>query len=278
MLSNTAEGNLVWVRIPSSAPRSRSRTPSSPVNLGTVSVAGAGTLRARITRRASLCNADDRPAALSSSSRKREGVLSMNESNPLALDLILEPGEQIRVTTRAKDAILAVTDRRLVVAASDRIALATALTEIRRIQFDIERSRPATLVIVPGAGARRAPGSGDPAARVPHRRRGARHPRACPRRASGTTPGVIRRGSNRSRLRRTSGRSPDRLRYHAITVTPDPARPAHERADPGTQRSSTDPAPPDRPSRPAVDLLARARRRHQRRRDHAPGTNQDDRS
>jgi hypothetical protein len=73
----------------------------------------------------------------------------MNDPNQATLEPILEPGEQIRVTTRAKDAILAVTDRRLVVAAGDRIALATPLTEIRRIQFDIERSRPATLVIVP---------------------------------------------------------------------------------------------------------------------------------
>jgi len=73
----------------------------------------------------------------------------MNDSNQSTIQPILEPGEQIRVTARAMDAILAVTDRRLVVAASDRIALATPLTEIRRIQFDIERSRPATLVIVP---------------------------------------------------------------------------------------------------------------------------------
>ena len=73
----------------------------------------------------------------------------MNGSNQPTLEPILEPGERIRVTARAKDSILAVTDRRLVVAASDRIALATPLTEIRRVQFDIERSRPATLVIVP---------------------------------------------------------------------------------------------------------------------------------
>jgi hypothetical protein len=73
----------------------------------------------------------------------------MIDSNQPTLEPILEPGEQIRAMTRANDAIMAVTDRRLLVAAGDRIALATPLTEIRRIQFDIERSRPATLVIVP---------------------------------------------------------------------------------------------------------------------------------
>jgi hypothetical protein len=61
----------------------------------------------------------------------------------------LEPGEEIHITTRADDVILAVTDRRLVVAAPERVALAVPFHAVRRIQFDIERSRPATLVIVP---------------------------------------------------------------------------------------------------------------------------------
>jgi len=61
----------------------------------------------------------------------------------------LEPGEQLRVSARSREAVLAVTDRRLVVAAPERIALAVPLEGLRRIQFDIERDRPATLVIVP---------------------------------------------------------------------------------------------------------------------------------
>jgi hypothetical protein len=61
----------------------------------------------------------------------------------------LEPGEAVRIAARATDAVLAVTDRRLVVAAPDRLALAVPIAELRRIQFDIERHRPATLVIVP---------------------------------------------------------------------------------------------------------------------------------
>jgi hypothetical protein len=69
---------------------------------------------------------------------------------------VLEPGEEIRCRARATDAILAVTDRRLVVAASHRIPLAIPFEGLRRVQFDIERERPATLVLVPEL-ARHAP-------------------------------------------------------------------------------------------------------------------------
>jgi hypothetical protein len=61
----------------------------------------------------------------------------------------LEPGEELRHQARATDAVIAVTDRRLVVAARNRVALAVPFQSLRRIQFDIERNRPATLVIVP---------------------------------------------------------------------------------------------------------------------------------
>ena len=61
----------------------------------------------------------------------------------------LEPDERLHVSTRSRDAILAVTDRRLIVADENRLALEVAIDGIRRIQFDIERSRPATFTIVP---------------------------------------------------------------------------------------------------------------------------------
>ena len=61
----------------------------------------------------------------------------------------LEPGEELRHRARATDAVIAVTDRRLVVAAQNRVALSVPFQSVRRIQFDIERKRPATLVIVP---------------------------------------------------------------------------------------------------------------------------------
>jgi hypothetical protein len=42
-----------------------------------------------------------------------------------------------------------VSDRRLIVAARERVALTVGFDQLRRIQFDIERDRPATMVIVP---------------------------------------------------------------------------------------------------------------------------------
>ena len=62
---------------------------------------------------------------------------------------LVEPGETVQAVAEADDARLLVTDRRLVVAAGDRIALDIGFHGLRRIQFDIERDRPATLVIVP---------------------------------------------------------------------------------------------------------------------------------
>jgi hypothetical protein len=62
---------------------------------------------------------------------------------------VLEPGEALRYRTPTTEAILAVTDRRLIVADPTRIALAVPFRALRRVQFDIERRRPATLVIVP---------------------------------------------------------------------------------------------------------------------------------
>jgi hypothetical protein len=62
---------------------------------------------------------------------------------------VLEPDETLRVRARAREAVIAVSDRRLIVAARERIALNIGFHELRRIQFDIERDRPATMVIVP---------------------------------------------------------------------------------------------------------------------------------
>jgi hypothetical protein len=62
---------------------------------------------------------------------------------------VLEPDETLRVRARAREALIAVSDRRLIVAARERIALNIGFHELRRIQFDIERDRPATMVIVP---------------------------------------------------------------------------------------------------------------------------------
>ena len=62
---------------------------------------------------------------------------------------LLQPGEQIEHRAQALDAVIAVTDRRLAVVEEERVALAIDITQLRRVQFDIEKMRPATLVIVP---------------------------------------------------------------------------------------------------------------------------------
>ena len=72
----------------------------------------------------------------------------MNESGP-EFAHILEPGEELQHAAPAGSAMLAVTDRRIAVIADGRTALDVAIDGLRRIQFDIEKDRPATLVIVP---------------------------------------------------------------------------------------------------------------------------------
>jgi hypothetical protein len=61
----------------------------------------------------------------------------------------LDPDEEIHVQAPAGDNLVIVTDRRLAIAARDRLALDVPIDNLRRIQFDIERDRPATLVVVP---------------------------------------------------------------------------------------------------------------------------------
>ena len=67
---------------------------------------------------------------------------------PVVRDALL-PDEAVEAIARATDSLLAVTDRRFIVATGSHLALNLPITELRRIQFDIEKRRPATLVIVP---------------------------------------------------------------------------------------------------------------------------------
>jgi hypothetical protein len=62
---------------------------------------------------------------------------------------LLDPDEQLHARAEATDASLIVTNRRVAVAVNDRLAMAVPFGALRRVQFDIERSRPATLVLVP---------------------------------------------------------------------------------------------------------------------------------
>ena len=71
-----------------------------------------------------------------------------SSSTPPAL-ISLKRGERVQAHARALDASIVVTDRRLVVASEARLMLDVPFDRLRRIQFDIERARPAALVVVP---------------------------------------------------------------------------------------------------------------------------------
>lgn len=71
-----------------------------------------------------------------------------DDLDPILLT-VLEEDESLQATARGTDATLALSDRRLLVRAQDRLALSVPIEGLRRIQFDIEKRRPATLVIVP---------------------------------------------------------------------------------------------------------------------------------
>src|SRR3954462_3099729 len=63
---------------------------------------------------------------------------------------LLDPAEDILAHAEAEDGVVIVTDRRLVVSfGTGRFDLDIPLEGLRRFQFDIERRRPAALVIVP---------------------------------------------------------------------------------------------------------------------------------
>src|ERR671917_1067444 len=62
---------------------------------------------------------------------------------------ILEPDETVHSFAPASDARVLVTNRRLAVIRGSKVILDIPFERLRRVQFDIERERPATLVLVP---------------------------------------------------------------------------------------------------------------------------------
>ncbi len=65
---------------------------------------------------------------------------------------ILRPiveSEGVRAAVRGTEADVVVTDRRLAVASDTNLLLNVTLDNLRRLQFDVERGRPATLAVVP---------------------------------------------------------------------------------------------------------------------------------
>ena len=69
-------------------------------------------------------------------------------SHPTDLHL-LETDEHVELSLRSDGTEFRVTDRRLVVISGEHVRLDIRIDELRRIQFDIEAMRPATMVIVP---------------------------------------------------------------------------------------------------------------------------------
>jgi hypothetical protein len=65
------------------------------------------------------------------------------------LDSTLTHGETIQYEVQGVDSILAVTDRRISIVDGRRVQLDVPFDLLRRVQFDIERAREATLVVVP---------------------------------------------------------------------------------------------------------------------------------
>jgi len=62
---------------------------------------------------------------------------------------VLRPDEELHIQARSMDSVVAITDRRVIVTSGARVELDIPYEQLRRVQFDIERGRPATLVIVP---------------------------------------------------------------------------------------------------------------------------------
>ncbi len=66
-----------------------------------------------------------------------------------ALPFRLADDERLEIAARTEPELIAITDRRLVVASEQHTALDLPLESIRRVELDVESGRPATLVLVP---------------------------------------------------------------------------------------------------------------------------------
>ena len=73
----------------------------------------------------------------------------MEDSHAFIRHLDLGQEEAVLVATTTERALVALTERRLIVREAERVALDLAIEDIRRVQFDVERGRPATFAIVP---------------------------------------------------------------------------------------------------------------------------------
>jgi len=70
-------------------------------------------------------------------------------TQPLNLGPLLDSDEAVRHHAETVEAIIAVTDRRVLVRDDQRLALDVPFNAIRRIQLDVEHDRESTVVVVP---------------------------------------------------------------------------------------------------------------------------------
>jgi len=91
----------------------------------------------------------DDSAMLGVGAANRDVIGRAHEEERLAISDRPQDGEDRSVVARTSDGVVRLSDRRLTVTTGSRVVLDVDLGGLRRVQFDIEQDRPATLVIVP---------------------------------------------------------------------------------------------------------------------------------
>jgi len=76
-------------------------------------------------------------------------------TQPLDLGPLLDSDEAVHHRAETVEAVVAVTERRVLVCHDQRVALDLPFSAIRRIQLDVEGDRESTVVIVPHASRHR---------------------------------------------------------------------------------------------------------------------------
>jgi hypothetical protein len=69
------------------------------------------------------------------------------------LTMVLGPDEVTRAVATAGEALVVLTDARVIVVNSERLALAVPVAALRRVELDVERGHGAMLILVPEAVA-----------------------------------------------------------------------------------------------------------------------------
>ncbi len=75
--------------------------------------------------------------------------MELRRDPPPHITQLLVSGEILEHHLETIEAAVVVTDRRIIVRDDRRVALDLPIEELRRIQLDVERRRPSTLVLVP---------------------------------------------------------------------------------------------------------------------------------